>query len=241
MRPASVSVWRMPWVAIMLMIAAAQGGGTIPADAASRLRAPRTLSADPASLCEAAIRRAEQRFDTPPALLTAISIVETGRPDRGRERAWPWSVDVNGIGSVFPTRDAALAFTRAALTAGARSIDVGCMQVNLEQHPDAFASLEDAFDPPRNVTYAARFLVSLAEPARTALPLWAVAVGFYHSQTPAIAGPYRARVLALHRALAPLSADAIAMPGGLSPRAAPTLADQVRTAWAATMDTPAAP
>ena len=38
---------------------------------------------------------------------------------------------------------------------GARSIDVGCMQVNLLHHADAFASLEQAFDPVANARYAA--------------------------------------------------------------------------------------
>ncbi len=35
------------------------------------------------------------------------------------------------------------------------------MQVNLGYHPEAFASLEAAFDPRRNVAYATRFLLEL--------------------------------------------------------------------------------
>ena len=42
-----------------------------------------------------------------------------------------------------------------------RSIDIGCAQVNLMHHPDAFASLEQAFDPMANADYAARFLKQL--------------------------------------------------------------------------------
>ena len=30
---------------------------------------------------------------------------------------------------------------------GVRLMDVGCMQVNLQMHPDAFPSLDAAFDP----------------------------------------------------------------------------------------------
>jgi len=56
-------------------------------------------------------------------------------------------------------------------------IDVGCMQVNLYHHPDAFDSLESAFDPVTNATYAARFLKSL----RGAQGSWAYAVGQYHN------------------------------------------------------------
>ena len=39
---------------------------------------------------------------------------------------------------------------RIALERGVRQVDVGCMQINLQSHPHAFASLEDAFDPGSN-------------------------------------------------------------------------------------------
>jgi len=64
------------------------------------------------------------------------------------------------------------------------------MQVNLQQHPDAFASIEDAFDPVRNADYAARFLLRL----RAMSADWAEAVGWYHSHTQALALQYRAQV-----------------------------------------------
>ena len=32
------------------------------------------------------------------------------------------------------------------------------MQINLMHHPDAFASLDEAFEPGRNVAYGAKFL-----------------------------------------------------------------------------------
>ena len=41
---------------------------------------------------------------------------------------------------------------------GARSFDVGCFQINYRWHGDAFASLEEMFDPLVNTRYAARFL-----------------------------------------------------------------------------------
>ena len=211
-----------------------------PADAAWRARRPHPVSTDPATLCEQAIATAEDRYETPPALLTAISLVETGRPDRGRDRAWPWSVDVDGTGYMFPTRDAAAGFARTALLAGAQSVDVGCMQVNLEQHPDAFRSIDEGFDPRRNVDYATRFLLSLhAGPARS---VWATAVGFYHSQTPAIAAPYQARVLAIHDTIAPSGAPPLDDgAANAKPRTARrhTRLDALQQAWAATL--PSAP
>jgi hypothetical protein len=74
----------------------------------------------------------------------------------------------------------------------ARSIDIGCLQVNLLHHPNAFASLAEGFDPAANARYAARFLVEL----RNRLGGWLPAIGAYHSATDWRAEPYRARVLA---------------------------------------------
>jgi soluble lytic murein transglycosylase-like protein len=62
---------------------------------------------------------------------------------------------------------------------GVRSIDIGCMQVNLLHHPQAFASLEAGFDPATNVAYAVRFL-RLPRAYRD----WNQAVAMYHSATP---------------------------------------------------------
>ena len=113
---------------------------------------------------------------------------------------------------------------------GVRSIDVGCFQVNLMHHPNAFASLPEAFDPERNADYAARFLVSLH--GRTGD--WPAAAARYHSATPGLADAYRARVLAawsrsnLDVRLADLGPDAVrprsnldaVRPGAPSPGAA---------------------
>jgi soluble lytic murein transglycosylase-like protein len=59
-------------------------------------------------------------------------------------------------------------------------------------HPDAFASLEDAFDPRSNANYAARFLNSLYAGSKD----WPTAIGAYHSETPALGDAYRALVMA---------------------------------------------
>jgi hypothetical protein len=89
---------------------------------------------------------------------------------------------------------AALAWTRDRLSAGARFVDVGCMQVNLQMHPDAFPGLDAAFDPAANADYAARFLAALAQEAGGN---WYEAVGWYHSRTPDLAAAYRDRVAAI--------------------------------------------
>jgi len=67
------------------------------------------------------------------------------------------------------------------------------MQVNLMHHPNAFASLEQAFDPVANAGYGARFLVQLKEQAGD----WMAATARYHSATPEFAQPYQRKVAAV--------------------------------------------
>ena len=127
-------------------------------------------------------------------MMTAIALTESGRLDSvtGRVRPWPWTINAEGVGQYFATREQAVAAVRALQTRGVRSIDVGCMQVNLMYHPPAFASLEVAFDPQTNAAYAARFRTSLF----SAHGHWHKAIGAYHSGTPGLATAYLGLVLA---------------------------------------------
>ena len=75
----------------------------------------------------------------------------------------------------FPTREAAIAEVRQLRADGMRLIDVGCMQINLHHHPNAFASLEEAFDPLSNARYAAQFLTELRSATGTDYAMYAVA------------------------------------------------------------------
>jgi hypothetical protein len=145
-------------------------------------------------LCRAAITEAERGANLPRGLLQAIGRVESGRrdPETGHFAPWPWTINAEGEGKYFPTREAAIAHVRQLQARGVRIIDVGCMQVNLHHHPNAFASLEQAFDPLTNARYAARFLTELNGGRSD----WRQAAGHYHSQTPERAGPYREKVLA---------------------------------------------
>ena len=149
---------------------------------------------NPVSLCNGAIAAAARTHAAPPGLLGAIGQVESGRRDplTGMVAPWPWTIDVEGEGHLYDTEAEAIAAVRSFQTAGRRSIDVGCMQVNLLQHPDAFPTLEAAFDPTINARYAADLLSRL----RTGVSDWMQAAGLYHSATPALAAPYRARVSA---------------------------------------------
>ena len=163
--------------------------------------------------CVSTAAEAERAWSIPAGLLLAIGRVESGRYD-ARSRAvapWPWTVNAGGQGSTFADAAGAAAHVAGLQQQGVRSIDVGCFQVNLMHHPNAFASLPEAFDPARNADYAARFLASLY--GRTGD--WPAAAARYHSATPGLADAYRARVLAawsrsnLDVRLADLGPDAV--------------------------------
>ena len=168
-------------------------------------------------LCRAAITQSERAAGVPDRLLQAVAIIESGRRDAtGAVVAWPWTINVEGVGEVFETKAQAIAAVTAHRARGARSIDVGCMQVNLMHHAAAFATLDDAFDPAANARYAASFLQRLL--AQTGS--WPRAVAGYHSLTPDIGAEYARKVLAVWAQPEPRGAPAAAMAQS-APGAAP--------------------
>ena len=146
--------------------------------------------------CVSAIAEAEVRHGTSPGLLSAIAKAESGRPVPPLKglQPWPWAINADGAARYFDSKAAAVAWTANAVARGVRQIDVGCMQVNLQAHPNAFRSLDDAFEPGANADYGGRFLRQLHGDAGGN---WYTATGWYHSRTPGLAGPYRERVAAI--------------------------------------------
>lgn len=145
------------------------------------------------AICAAETALAERSYGIPSQLLDAISLVESGRYDSESKAtlAWPWTVMAEGEGRYFPTKAEAVAEVRKLQARGVRNIDVGCMQVNMMYHGQAFASIEDAFEPASNVAYAARFLKGLYESTNH----WPTAASYYHSQTPSLAANYRSKLM----------------------------------------------
>lgn len=156
-----------------------------------------TLMAEqlPGLMCRPAIAAAERAAAIPPQLMAAIGRVESGRldPASGRMQPWPWTINAEGQGSYYDTKAQAIAAVRALQARGVRSIDVGCMQVNLMHHPTAFASLEEAFDPTTNTAYAARLLTELHAQSGD----WPRAAALYHSATPDLGAAYQRSVMAV--------------------------------------------
>ncbi len=168
------------------------GGAALVLLVVSAVRAADAFDHAVSALCTAPMAPKEEALAIPRHLLEAISLVESGRWDAAAERTrpWPWTVYAKGAGHRYETKEAAIAAVAALKKAGVRNIDVGCMQVNLRYHPEAFASLDEAFDPAANVAYAAHFLKDLRDRRGS----WPEAIRHYHSATPAHARPYHVRV-----------------------------------------------
>ncbi|MEL6979522.1 MAG: lytic transglycosylase domain-containing protein, partial [Pseudomonadota bacterium] len=132
-----------------------------------------------AALCDHAIAGAAARHGAPERLMRALSHVESGRRIEGERRAWPWTVNAGGDGRWFASKAEALAFANAKRAAGVRSIDLGCMQINLIWHGAAFSGMAEMLDPAANADYAARFLSDLKAETGD----WMRAAGYYHSRT----------------------------------------------------------
>lgn len=138
-----------------------------------------------ADLCVSAADSAAEETGVPARLLRAITLVETqyaGGP-------WPWTVNINGNGDWHTNRSEAEAAVSAAMSSG-ETPDVGCFQISMRWHRDAFPSIEAMFEPQTNALYAARYLLHLHSQTGN----WSDAVAAYHSRDPQRGAEYLARV-----------------------------------------------
>ena len=147
---------------------------------------------DPAALCMNATQKFEQEYQIKEHLLTTISSVETGRWNQKLKRntAWPWTINAQGKGRFFATKAEAVREAKRLMASGVKSFDVGCMQINLAYHGDAFDSIEDALDPETNVAYGAKFLRNLYDQKGD----WVKAAMAYHSKVPSKAQRYKRKL-----------------------------------------------
>lgn len=143
--------------------------------------------------CLSAIKSWERRLHIPKELLLAVANTESGRRDlqSGKMTPWPWTINVEGKGYFFRTKQEAVATVKSLLSKGVKSIDVGCGQINLKYHPQAFSSVDDAFDPEKNIAYAAVFMKDLADQFHS----WDKAVARYHSANHEHYLPYQKKVI----------------------------------------------
>jgi hypothetical protein len=163
--------------ALLVGIAA---GWTLIAAAAAR--------ADDSDLCLDEIAKQEARYGMPAGILKAIARVESsGSPYGEITKPWPWTLNVGGAPHYYATKEAALTALTDFRAQSDVNIDVGCMQISLRHHPNAFPDLATALDPVANVDYGALFLSALKDKSGD----WMQAVGDYHSTTPGFGDTYR--------------------------------------------------
>jgi hypothetical protein len=117
---------------------------------------------------------AEARHQLPQGLLGAIGQVESGA-----DGGWNWSVNPNtgAAGVRFDGVDEARRFVEGQLASGNRMIDIGCFQIDLLYHPNAFRRWQDGFDAAANAEAAASILRGLYDQTKD----WHQAIALYHS------------------------------------------------------------
>ncbi len=142
---------------------------------------PSEAAADDSLLCLKEAARLEKRERIQTNLLSAIALVESGRFSKKYPSgvSWPWTVTAEGKGKFYNSKQEALDAVRELQKQGVENIDVGCMQINLKYHPEAFDSIENALDPRKNVAYAADFLKRNYQETKS----WGEAATRYHSKT----------------------------------------------------------
>jgi hypothetical protein len=147
--------------------------------------------ADDSDLCLDEIAKQEAQYGMPAGILKAIARVESsGSPYGVITKPWPWTLNVGGAPHYYPTKTAALTALTSFRAQSDVNIDVGCMQISLQYHPNAFSDLATALDPVANVDYGALFLSALKDKSGD----WLQAVSDYHSTTPGFGDTYRSLV-----------------------------------------------
>lgn len=148
-----------------------------------------------ADLCLRSIAAEEDRHAwLPEGLLRSMALVESGYVEPGGKSAvpWPWAINSPAGSFYLESKAEAVSKVEDLKADGVTNIDVGCLQVNLHYHPNAFASLDEAFEPTTNVAYAAGFLTALKAEGASVFG----AVGRYHSRTPVLGVMYARKVFA---------------------------------------------
>ncbi len=116
---------------------------------------------------------AARETDVPLDILYSVGLTETGR----KGVLGPFDLNIDGRSMHNESLQQALAAYAAAVRAGAKFVDIGCMQINHHYHAAKFASLEEMFDPRHNVRYAAGLLKTL----RAQEGSWTMAVARYNA------------------------------------------------------------
>jgi soluble lytic murein transglycosylase-like protein len=123
--------------------------------------------------CEKEMMRASNKHSVPLGMLYAVGLTETGRAGS----LHPFALNIEGKSAFATNLTEAVQYFKKARKSGAKLIDLGCMQINHHYHAENFASVEEMFDPEKNVEYAALFLKQLRKREGS----WTLAVARYNA------------------------------------------------------------
>lgn len=143
-------------------------------------------SAPAASSCLPHIAQAERHYALPEGLLLAIAMTESGH----QGAPYPWALNIGGTPYFPADYQRAARLVRTDHGAPRRDVAIGCMQIHMTYHLDAFGAPEWALHPVYNVWYAAGFLHDLAVRHQS----WVSAIGRYHASNPSAQRDYICRV-----------------------------------------------
>jgi len=129
--------------------------------------------AEELTICEREMHAAAQHYDIPLGVLYSVGVTESG----GKKGLRPYAMNIAGRPHFAEDQQAAVSMFQSERKKGVKLIDLGCMQINHHYHHKEFASVEEMFDPAKNVAYAARFLKELRQREGT----WTMAVARYHA------------------------------------------------------------
>ena len=145
-------------------------------------------------ICQIVAMEAEEAFNFPTGILSSIAEVESGRKtSNGDYKPWPWTINDNGKGLFFENRQSAGKYISNQNELNNTQMDIGCMQISVKWHADAFSSTESMLDPHTNIAYAAIFLEELYQTHGN----WELAIKYYHSAEKEKNEPYLQKVNAV--------------------------------------------
>lgn len=136
------------------------------------------------------------QYQVDPLCLYAIALQESRRSfSDGRIRPWPWTLHVEGEGSLyFSTYQGALRKLRELIAAGTTNVDVGISQISWRHQGHRVSDVAALLQVSKNVETAAQIVRENLDQARGDLRL---AIARYHNPRPELGLPYAASVLAI--------------------------------------------
>jgi hypothetical protein len=154
-----------------------------------------TIAANAQTIPAGYVQIANQ-YEIPPVLLYAVALTESGQSSLsgGQFRPWPWTLNINGEGHYFPSRQAAWQALQTSVVGSNNSVDIGLMQISWRYHRAALGSAWQALDPYHNLTVAAAILRDCQEENTC----WIERVGCYHAPNDSVRAKRYARRVKVH-------------------------------------------